>query len=291
MCRFTFYMGSSIRLSSLLLDPDHSLIRQSSHSHERAEPLNGDGFGVGWYAPEYTREPAVFRSVTPAWNNRNLHNLARVVASPCIMAHVRAATRSSGVNEANCHPFRFRQYLCMHNGDIGNFQLIRRRLLDSVSDDGFHNVFGSTDSEHLFAVIIDELLKHPVQVGGAETDASILARSLDNAIKRVIELVQSCNEVEHSYLNIALTDGDNAVISRYSDDPDSPPETLYYFVGDLYEPNPAENRNDFEVVVSSEKLTGDSQWQAVPPNHMIVISRGSIPEIRPCGTPVHHRVA
>ena len=53
-------------------------------------------------------EPAVFRSITPAWNNRNLQNLARVVASDCILAHVRAATQSSGVNEANCHPFRWR---------------------------------------------------------------------------------------------------------------------------------------------------------------------------------------
>lgn len=38
----------AIRLSSLLVDPSHSLIRQHAHSRERAEPLNG--FGVGWYA-------------------------------------------------------------------------------------------------------------------------------------------------------------------------------------------------------------------------------------------------
>jgi predicted glutamine amidotransferase len=48
MCRFTLYMGPPIRLSSLLIEPDHSLIRQSVESREREEPLNGDGFGVGW---------------------------------------------------------------------------------------------------------------------------------------------------------------------------------------------------------------------------------------------------
>ena len=89
MCRFTLYLGPDIRLSSLLLEPSHSLIRQSAHSREREEPLNGDGFGVGWYARELSGEPAVFRSITPAWNNRNLHNLARVVSSDCILAHVR----------------------------------------------------------------------------------------------------------------------------------------------------------------------------------------------------------
>ena len=155
MCRFTLYLGPDIRLSSLLLEPTHSLIRQSTHSREREEPLNGDGFGVGWYARELSGEPAVFRSITPAWNNRNLHNLARVVASDCILAHVRAATQSSGVNEANCHPFRYQQYLFMHNGDVGNFRHVRRRMLDSVCDEAYSNVYGSTDSECFFALCID----------------------------------------------------------------------------------------------------------------------------------------
>jgi glutamine amidotransferase len=92
MCRFVLYLGPRARLSSLIVDPGHSLIRQSVHSREREEPLNGDGFGIGWYAKDLSVEPAVFRSITPAWNNRNLQNLARVVASDCVLAHVRAAT-------------------------------------------------------------------------------------------------------------------------------------------------------------------------------------------------------
>lgn len=282
MCRFTIYLGPPVRLSSLLLDPAHSLIRQSTHSNEREEPLNGDGFGVGWYVPEYSDEPAVFRSVTPAWNNRNLHNLARVVASPCILAHVRAATQSSGVNEANCHPFRFRRYLCMHNGDIGNFRGVRRHLLDSVCDEAFHNVFGSTDSEHLFAVIIDELLKHPA----ADTrgvDCMRLALALDNAIRRVTEIVSLHGNNEPSYLNVALSDGDSAVVSRYCNDPEARPETLYYYRGDLYEPENHQYPGNGEVVISSEKLTQDSGWQEVPANHMIVISRGQAPRLLECG--------
>ena len=153
------YLGPETRLSSLIIEPTHSLIRQSTHSREREEPLNGDGFGIGWYAPDHTTEPAVFRSITPAWNNRNLQNLARVVASDCVLAHVRAATQSSGVNEANCHPFRWRHYLCMHNGDVGDFRLVRRKLLASVCDEAFGNVYGSTDSEHFFALFIDSLLE------------------------------------------------------------------------------------------------------------------------------------
>jgi glutamine amidotransferase len=285
MCRFTLYLGPPVRLSSLLIDPAHSLIRQSTNSHEREEPLNGDGFGVGWYVPEFSDEPAVFRSITPAWNNRNLHNLSRVVASSCVLAHVRAATQWSGVNEANCHPFRFGKYLCMHNGDLGSFRKIRRKLLESVCDEAFSNVFGSTDSEHFFAVIIDELLKNRMDGPVA------LATALDSAIQRVIALVAQYGDQEPSYLNVALTDGENAVVSRYNNDSEHPPESLYYYCGDLYEPGSHGQLSYDEVVVSSEKLTHDPGWQPVPPNHLIILSRGQPPVLVPCGDLHHKRAA
>jgi len=275
MCRFTLYLGPPIRLSTLLIDPDHSLIRQSTHSREREEPLNGDGFGVGWYVPEISGEPAVFRSITPAWNNRNLHNLARIVASPCILAHVRAATQSSGVNEANCHPFRYGKYLCMHNGDIGGFRNVRRKLLDSVCDEAYGNVYGSTDSEHFFAVVIDELVKQ-----GTETPD--LAVALDNATQRVVTLANLYGG-SPSYLNVAVADGHSAVISRYSNDPQHAPETLYYFRGQLYEQCEADDEGSEAVLVSSEKLSEQPGWEAVPPNHLVVVSRNRPPALIPCG--------
>ena len=46
MCRFVAYLGQEITLSSLVTEPDHSLIHQSYDSNERSEPLNGDGSGV-----------------------------------------------------------------------------------------------------------------------------------------------------------------------------------------------------------------------------------------------------
>lgn len=283
MCRFTFYMGPRIRLSALLLEPAHSLIRQSSHARERDEPLNGDGFGVGWYAREHGPEPAVFRSITPAWNNRNLHNLARVVASDCILAHVRAATRSSGVNEANCHPFRYRQYLCMHNGDIGGFEQVRRRLLESVGDEAFANVYGSTDSEHFFAVFIDELLAQP----DAPDPAARMAQALDRAIARVVDIVRCHGGGEPSYLNVAISDGSHAVVSRFVDPGPEHAQTLYYHVGSIYPQQPSRRAGEdgdarHAIVVSSERLTESDLWQEVPVNHMVQMTRGRPPAVRAC---------
>lgn len=281
MCRFTLYLGPDIRLSSLLLEPSHSLIRQSTHSLEREEPLNGDGFGVGWYAREVSDQPAVFRSITPAWNNRNLHNLARVVSSDCILAHVRAATQSSGVNEANCHPFRFQHYLFMHNGDVGNFRRVRRRLLESVCDEAYANVYGSTDSECFFALCIDELLRQPATLEPCEKLASALAAALARAVK----LVAAHGDGAPSYMNCALSDGENAVVSRYTDDRSDSPESLYYFHGALYPAIAEAAEHDkhlgrHPVIVSSERLTNDGAWVSMAENTMVLVRRGAAPELR-----------
>jgi len=286
MCRFTLYLGPPIRLDSLLIQPKHSLIRQSTHSNEREEPLNGDGFGVGWYGTHFTEEPAVFRSITPAWNNRNLHNISRIVASDCILAHVRAATQFSGVNEANCHPFRYKQYLFMHNGDIGNFHGVRRRLVNSVCDEAFSNIFGSTDSEHLFAILIDEVLE-----GGHDGDpAERLAAALDRTIVRVVETVAEHGAGESSYLNCAVSDGDYAVVSRFANDTTHPPESLYYFLGDLYPRAEIDQTKEIgmderSVIISSERLTPDPGWEPIPPNHLSILRRNRPPEFRACSLP------
>ncbi|MBN2475935.1 MAG: class II glutamine amidotransferase [Pirellulales bacterium] len=105
MCRFVLYMGPSITLDLLTTSPTYSIIHQSYKARMRVEPLNGDGFGLAWYVPDVSPEPAVFRSIQPAWNNLNLRHVARVTRSSAVLAHVRAATPGTGVSEANCHPF------------------------------------------------------------------------------------------------------------------------------------------------------------------------------------------
>ncbi|MBX7125812.1 MAG: hypothetical protein K1X47_08975, partial [Cyclobacteriaceae bacterium] len=66
MCRLLAYRGTPIIMDELLYKPNNSLIHQSFQAREIEEPLNGDGFGVGWYAPEVNYEPVTFVSVNPA---------------------------------------------------------------------------------------------------------------------------------------------------------------------------------------------------------------------------------
>ena len=63
MCRFVMYMGNPLRLDLLTTRPSHSIIHQSYNAREREEPLNGDGFGIAWYAHGVSEEAAVFRSI------------------------------------------------------------------------------------------------------------------------------------------------------------------------------------------------------------------------------------
>ena len=276
MCRFVLYKGPPLTISSLVTEPTHSLIAQSTASRESEDPLNGDGFGLGWYVPTLSDQPAVFRSITPAWNNQNLLDLARVTRSHLILAHVRAATRGLPVTELNCHPFRFGRYLFMHNGDVGGFPAIRRPLLNSLGDDAFNLIRGSTDSEHLFALFIDELLRR-----GEGEGAQRLADALLAAVHRSRELAQAAGKAEHSYLNVGIADGKCAVALRWTSDDPAHASSLYIHTGRKYvcqdgvcamiQPEAGQGA----VIVSSERLSDDPGWQSINPNHMVLINEDS----------------
>jgi predicted glutamine amidotransferase len=169
MCRLLLYLGQPIVLSKLLVEPANSLINQSVHCKSVDTPVNGDGFGMAWYAPEVSAEPGRFRSLLPAWSNNNLHRLASVVRSGAVLAHVRAASPGLASAEANCHPFTFRDLAFAHNGDVGGFRLIRRGIEATLTDHAFNLIEGSTDSEHLFALLVDRVLEGKKAAGAAGT--------------------------------------------------------------------------------------------------------------------------
>src|SRR5262249_7830435 len=123
MGRWLAYSGTPITIESFLFKPEHSLIDQSLHSTMGAETTNGDGFGVGWYGVGET--PGVFHSTEPAWNDRNLRELAAHVEAPILFAHVRASS-GSPVPQTNCHPFRHGRWLWMPDGAIRELPAVKR---------------------------------------------------------------------------------------------------------------------------------------------------------------------
>jgi predicted glutamine amidotransferase len=264
VCRWLAYSGSPILLEELLCKPDHSLIDQSLHARLGATTTNGDGFGVGWYTDADT--PGLFRSVEPAWNDRNLRELAGHVRSPLFFAHIRAST-GTAIQQTNCHPFRYGRWLWMHNGLVREFARVKRDLLLAIDERLFPSLEGSADSEVLFFLAL---------TFGLEQDPP-------TAVARTVGFVEETGRrhgVEHPIqMTIATSDGASIWGFRYSSERRS--RSLYYStdVRTVREQHPELPQlqliSDESRVVVSEPL-GDRKgvWNEVPESSYGVIQQG-----------------
>ncbi len=277
MCRFVAYTGEPIAVADLVTRPVHSIIHQSFKAREREEPLNGDGFGVGWYVPSMSEAPAIFRDVSPAWNNLNLLELARVTRSGTIFAHVRAATQGLGVMQANCHPFAHGRHMFMHNGNIEGFRARRRQMMGELSDEGYASVRGTTDSEYVFALWRDELDRTDAQPPELERMATAMVSTLG----RLRELMPEGDRP--STMNFVVTDGERVVASRAVVGDPVAANTLYTFGGARFTVEDGVCRMDDlspdggeSIMVASEPLFEAAAWQPVRVNRLVLIEDGRI---------------
>jgi predicted glutamine amidotransferase len=201
MCRWLAYSGAPLLLKDALYTPAHSLIDQSLHSRLGAETTNGDGFGIGWYDAEPL--PGVFRSVEPAWNDRNLFELASHVRSPRFFAHIRAAI-GSAVQQTNCHPFRHGRWLFMHNGYIDGFAEVKRDLVTAIDASLYPEIAGQADTEVLFYLALTMGLEEDPPEGVARAIGLVEERGRARGVKYPFQGT------------IATTDGERTWVFRYS---------------------------------------------------------------------------
>src|SRR4051812_35396358 len=184
MCRWMAWLGQPVLIEELLFKTDHGIVDQSLNARMGAEPTNGDGFGLGWYGNG--KGPGVYRSVSPAWGDPNLRDLAAHIEAPLFLAHVRAAI-GSPVQMTNCHPFRHGQWLFVHNGFIAEFRRLRRDLMFSIDRERFAEVEGSTDSEIVFQLALTFGLEHDPIDALERTfgliEATARSRDIDAAIQ------------------------------------------------------------------------------------------------------------
>jgi glutamine amidotransferase len=272
MCRLLAYMGSPIIIDKLLYQPKNSLINQSINARELEEPLNGDGFGIGWYSPEVDYGPVTFVSVYPAWNNKNLRNLAPKIKTECLIAHVRAASVGD-VSESNCHPFQYRNQLMMHNGGIENFSRIKRQLREPLTDEFYNWIKGQTDSEHIFAYLLNNLHGHH----GFTTPETVMD-AFENTFSYLNKLMRENGINDAAYLNMVFTNGLFIVGTRYVSDPKEDALTLYHSVPGKYVCQDGisewhdHSEKDKSILLVSEKLTDNKDhWREIPKNHFILI--------------------
>jgi predicted glutamine amidotransferase len=264
MCRWLAYSGSPVLLKDALYSPAHSLIDQSLHSQLGAEATNGDGFGIGWYDEQ--PQPGVFRSIEPAWNDRNLHELAGHVTSGHFFAHIRAAIGSS-VQQANCHPFRHGRWLFMHNGFVADLPAIKRDLVLAVDESLYPEIEGTADTEILFYLAL---------TFGLEDDPP-------DAVARTIGLVEDRGHrkgVKYPFQGtIGTTDGERTWVFRYSSEHKS--RSLFFSTDvstlrNLYPDRQMlhELSDDARLVVSEPLVDLPGAWNEMPEASYGIIGRG-----------------
>jgi predicted glutamine amidotransferase len=270
VCRWLAYSGSPVPLEELLFKPKHSLIDQSLHSRLGAETTNGDGFGIGWYGVSDT--PGVFHSIEPAWNDRNLKDLARHLVSPLVFAHIRAST-GGAIQQTNCHPFRYGKWLWMHNGFIAELPTVRRDLALAVDPSLFPLIEGSTDTEVFFYLALT--------LGLEDDPPEAVARAVG-----FIEATGRKHGVEHPIqMTVATTDGASIWAFRYSSEGKSRSlffSTAVHTLRAQYPDNPVlHGLSDESRLIVSEPL-GDLKgaWNEVPESSYGVVQAGE-DELRP----------
>lgn len=270
MCRlYGLQATHPTRAACELLDAQNALIHQS---REDARGLsNPHGWGMGHVVDGTT---SCFRQVKPAAESPDYREEALETEGTTVLAHVRRATVGDP-DHANTHPFRHGPALLIHNGHVPAFDRVRPRLLDRLDETRRRAVRGTTDSEHVLALLLQLRDKSP--------DASLHA-----VTREAVHLIQKwvADEAEDATvhpadtdfsslshdeltnvlgLNLLWTDGDTLGGSRLN-------RTLWALQRDHVHTctlcghahtNPPDGADYRSTTLASERLT-DEDWKEVP---------------------------
>ena len=266
MCRWLAYSGSPMPIEDLVLKPDYSLIDQSLTARLSPKPTNGDGFGIGWYGRQ--NQPAVYRSMQPAWNDGNLEDLAFQIESSLYLAHVRRST-GTPVQQSNCHPFRYENWLFVHNGLLRDFPAIRRDMVMSIAPELFTELKGSTDSELMFYMALS--------LGLADEPLAALERMAGLVEKFAADKgIENCIQ-----MTLGVANGDTLYGVRYSTEGNS--RTLYHSesIETLRALLPDNLRArevplDARAVVSEPLSDLQDAWIEVPESTALIVQKGEV---------------
>jgi len=266
MCRWLAYHGPDIRLSTLLHDPEHSLLVQSKHATQSTWVVNGDGVGLGWYGDD--PDPGQYRETRAAWNDENVKSLARHTRSGLFLAHVRAVTQGI-VSRTNTHPFLMGNWLFQHNGDVGGFKVMQRSLDARLADPWFGDREGQTDSESLFALALTHGLREDPVAG------------ITGMIRTILERREEAGVDDPFMMSIATTGGDGLWCARFAVGATAP--SLYWGSGlNLCNCDGTTTQLDSHAtVVVSEPLDAEEfAWHEVPECSLMRVADDGV-EIQP----------
>jgi dimethylhistidine N-methyltransferase/ergothioneine biosynthesis protein EgtC len=237
VCRHLGYLGPEMSLASLLFARPHSLLHQSWAPADMrgGGTVNVDGFGVGWY-PARAGQPVRYRRCVPMWTDGGFASVARVTASPAVLAAVRSGTVGMPVSDGACAPFTEGPWLFSHNGLITGWPGSVAALAERLPTVDLLTLDAPTDSALLWA-----LVRRRLRAGEPPDEAVAAVTS------------QVTETAPDSRLNLMLTDGRTLVATAW-----------WHSLSVLCTPD--------TVVVASEPWDDDRRWSPVPDRCLLVAS-------------------
>jgi glutamine amidotransferase len=236
-------------VASLVLDPPHSVLRQSWAPADMrgGGTINADGFGVGWFAAD---TPVVYRRASPMWTDSALAGLLRPVLATGVLAAVRSATVGMPVVETASAPFTDGHWLFSHNGVVCGWPSSVAGLAARLPVTDLMTLDAPTDSALLWA-----LVRARMRDGQAPMDA---------VASTVTDVAAAA---PGSRLNLMLTDGRTLVATAWT-------HALSTLV------------TEDCAVIASEPWDTDPRWTPVPDYHIVAASASPWPPslaMRPLG--------
>ena len=277
MCRlFGFRAEINTTVHKSLTEAENSLSQQSSR--------HPDGWGVAYYVDNY---PHILRSLDSARTDSLFKNISGAVTTNTFLAHLRTATCGT-VHMLNTHPFQFGPWVFAHNGNIKEFEELRPKLESYIHPVLRRYLFGKTDSEIIFLMLLSELKRQGILSEGA----MICPLDLVSAIGICINiLIDNAGPIHHrsdgdpgeNYYSFILTNG--PVMVGFNGGKD-----LYYsthksscsvkancpLYADFCEKPAPINNVVRHLLISSEIIAGENVWTPLPRGEIVGVGKNML---------------
>lgn len=269
MCRlYGFRATEETKVECTLVHAQNALIVQAEGD------LTGREHAHGWGVATYRNgTPKVEKQASAAFHGEHFSRAAERAYAATAVAHVRRAT-VGGTGLENTHPFHHGSWVFAHNGTVFGFEATRDRFLDRMLPEHREAIRGTTDSEHLFHMLLSMKEKG---------NSRALIEVLRDGLREVLSWDLASGESDASSLNVIWTDGVELVASRVG-------RTLWYterravldceICGSPHVRH-SQGAAYRAVVVASEPLTHGEEWTEVPERTLLRVGPESDLELQP----------
>ena len=269
MCRiFGFRSVLFSKVHSSLVSAENALMGQSSR--------HPDGWGLVYYIAD---TPHVVKSTVTAESDFLFKHVSGIVTSQTVLAHIRKATHGK-LTLLNTHPFQYGRWTFAHNGNIKNFDLVKKELLEEVSKEMRPFCLGETDSEIIFHLILTAINKL-VPMHNPHPNLKLVMQGISNAMTRICEIVGDLSIKEtgipsENYLTFVLSNGPimiamNGGMSLYysTHKKKCPEREICGSLAPWCEAVAQGEMNVNHLIISSEPLQGENIWFKMGPGEIV----------------------